>query len=120
MFDFFLSQKKKQLRKSKKLVFTKAAMEKLLSYSFPGNIRELENMIARLYVFHDEKVGAEDLGVNLSLGAASKPLNWEYVEKEHILKVLKIHKGNQRQTALAIGWAINTLKSKIKLYQINN
>jgi transcriptional regulator of acetoin/glycerol metabolism len=118
MIDFFITKKKQQLRKPKKLVFAKSAMDKLLSYSYPGNIRELENIIARLYVYHDEKIEAEHLPKGMIEHSTSQPLNWEHVEKEHIIKVLNLCKGNQRQTALAIGWALNTLKAKLKQYSI--
>jgi DNA-binding NtrC family response regulator len=91
----------------------------LLNYSYPGNVRELENIISRLYVFNEEKVDEDVLPKRLKQEPSNQPLNWEYVEKEHIQKVLKHFKGNKRQSALAIGWTINTLNSKIDRYQIN-
>jgi len=118
MIDFFLVQKKRQLKKPIKLQLSKGASEKLLNYSYPGNIRELENIIARLYVYLDDKVEPINLPDRLEENATSQPLNWEHVEKEHIKKVLALYKGNQRQSALAIGWAINTLKVKMKAYKI--
>jgi transcriptional regulator with PAS, ATPase and Fis domain len=116
MIDYFLSQKKKQLHKPKKLIIEKEAMEALLNYTYPGNIRELENLIARLYVFNDERVSVDVLPKRIFQEPMDQPMNWEYVEKEHIQKVLKHFNGNKRQTALAIGWAINTLNSKMERY----
>ncbi len=116
MIEYFLGQKKKQLRKPKKLVIEKEAMDALLNYTYPGNIRELENMIARLYVFNDERVTADVLPKRIFQEPVDQPMNWEYVEKEHIQKVLKHFDGNKRQTAIAIGWAINTLVSKMEKY----
>lgn len=118
LIDFFISQKKKQLGKSKKLQLSKEAMNVLLNYHYPGNIRELENLIARLYVFNDDTVNVENLPEHLNSRPVDQPLKWEYVEKEHIKKVLKIKEGNQRQTAIALGWSVNTLKAKIKEYKI--
>ncbi len=118
MIDFFLSQKKKQLKKPIKLSIEKAAMEVLLNYTYPGNIRELENIISRLYVFNDEKVGVDVLPKRLFQAPSNKPMNWDYIEKEHIVFVLNHFNGNKRQTALAIGWAINTLNAKMEKYQI--
>jgi DNA-binding NtrC family response regulator len=43
----------------------------------------------------------------------------DFIEKEHIIKVLKHHQANQRQTAISIGWALNTLKSKMEKYGID-
>lgn len=116
MIEYFISKKKKQLRKSKKIQFTKDAMDVLLNYSYPGNIRELENLISRLYVYHEEKVDVPDLPERILQNPVEQPLNWEYVEREHIKKVLQLKQNNQRQTALALGWAINTLKTKMKQY----
>jgi transcriptional regulator with PAS, ATPase and Fis domain len=118
LINFFLGKKKKQLQKGKKLQFTKEAMQVLLNYHYPGNIRELENLIARLYVYHDEKVDLNNLPEHLSLTPMEQPLNWAYVEKEHIKKVLKLKNGNQRQTAIALGIVENTLRKKMEEYKI--
>ena len=118
MIEFFLSQKKKQLKKPIKLSIEKAAMDVLLNYTYPGNIRELENIISRLYVFNDEKVGVDVLPKRLFQSPSNKPMNWDYIEKEHIAFVLNHFNGNKRQTALAIGWAINTLNAKMEKYEI--
>ncbi len=118
MIEYFLNQKRKQFKKTKKLNIEKEAMDILLNYSYPGNMRELENIISRLYVFNEETVTAEVLPKRLYQEAINKPMNWEYIEKEHIAKVLNHFKGNKRQTALAIGWAINTLISKMEKYGI--
>jgi DNA-binding NtrC family response regulator len=45
-------------------------------------------------------------------------MNWDYIEREHIVRVLKHFEGNKRQTALAIGWAINTLVAKMEKYGV--
>lgn len=118
LIEYFINQKKKLLQKSKKIQVSKKAMDKLLNYHYPGNIRELENLIARLYVFNEEGVDESNLPERLSQEPAEQPLNWSYVEKEHIKKVLKLKEGNQRQTSMALGWSINTLKAKIKEYNI--
>ncbi len=47
-----------------------------------------------------------------------QPINWGFVEKAHIQKVLSHFQGNNLQTALAIGWTINTLNAKLEKYQI--
>jgi DNA-binding NtrC family response regulator len=44
----------------------------------------------------------------------------DFIEKEHIIHVLKHFNGVQRQTAIAIGWALNTLKSKMEKYGIES
>ncbi len=116
MIEHFITQKKKELRRSKKLVVEREAMDVLMNYSYPGNIRELENIIARLYVFNEDRVAVDVLPKRLFQDAMNKPMNWDYIEREHIVRVLKHFEGNKRQTALAIGWAINTLVAKMEKY----
>ncbi len=116
MIEHFITQKKKELRRSKKLVVEREAMDVLMNYSYPGNIRELENIIARLYVFNEDRVAVDVLPKRLFQDAMNKPMNWDYIEREHIVRVLKHFESNKRQTALAIGWAINTLVAKMEKY----
>jgi transcriptional regulator of acetoin/glycerol metabolism len=118
MIDFFLKTKKTALAKDKKLQISRGAMDVLLNYSYPGNIRELENLIARLYVFNTDTLNEKDLPERLTQEPVEQPLNWAHVEKQHIKKVLTLKEGNQRQTALALGWALNTLKKKMKEYNL--
>jgi transcriptional regulator with PAS, ATPase and Fis domain len=118
MIEHFITQKKKELRRSKKLVIEREAMDVLMNYSYPGNIRELENIIARLYVFNEERVAVDVLPKRLFQDSINKPMNWDYIEREHIVRVLKHFDGNKRQTALAIGWAINTLVAKMEKYGV--
>jgi len=118
MIDHFLTQKKKELHRPKKLQLDKAALEILLNYSYPGNVRQLENIISRLYVFNEETVSADVLPKRLKQRPSDQPMKMEYIEKEHMIRVLKHFKGNKRQTALAIGWSINTLATKMEKYGI--
>ena len=116
MIDHFLSQKKKEFHRPKKLSLEKDALEILLNYSYPGNVRQLENIISRLYVFNEETVSADVLPKRLKQVPKDQPMNMEFIEKEHIIRVLNHFKGNKRQTTLAIGWSINTLEAKMKKY----
>jgi transcriptional regulator with PAS, ATPase and Fis domain len=118
MIEHFLTQKKKELHRPKKLQLEKEALEILLNYSYPGNVRQLENIISRLYVFNEESVSVEVLPKRLKQAPSDQPMNMEHIEKEHIIRVLKHFKGNKRQTALAIGWAINTLVAKMEKYGV--
>ncbi len=120
MIEHFITQKKKELRRSKKLVIEREALDVLMNYSYPGNIRELENIIARLYVFNEERVAVDVLPKRLFQEAMNKPMNWEYVEREHILRVLKHYDGNKRQASMALGWAINTLVAKMEKYGVKD
>jgi DNA-binding NtrC family response regulator len=119
LMEHFLSTKKKELHRPKKLVLDKEAQEILLNYTYPGNVRELENIISRLYVFNEERVSADVLPKRLRQSSTEQPMHMDFIEKEHIIHVLKHFNGVQRQTAMAIGWALNTLKSKMEKYGID-
>lgn len=118
LMDHFLTAKKKELHRPKKLVLDKEAQEILLNYTYPGNVRELENIISRLYVFNQERVSADVLPKRLKQAPANQPMHMDFIEKQHIIQVLEHFKGNKTQTTKAIGWAINTLVAKMKKYGI--
>ncbi|WP_445508824.1 hypothetical protein [Runella slithyformis] len=46
LLHFFLKTKAKELAKNKPLILSKEVSEKLSMYSFPGNVREPENMVS--------------------------------------------------------------------------
>ena len=118
LIDHFIAAKKKELHRPKKLVFDKVAMEIMLNYTYPGNVRELENIISRLYVFNEERISFDVLPKRLKQAPENQPMNMDFVEKQHILKVLAHYNGNITQTAKAIGWVVNTLKAKMKRFGI--
>ncbi len=118
LFEHFLDLKQKKLGKANRLKPSKEVIQAIKNYPFPGNIRELENLTEKLYVFCDEKIELTDLPSHITDPDESISLKIEDVEKRHIEKVLKMKHYNQRQTALAIGWVINTLKSKMERYGI--
>lgn len=120
MIDFFLKSEKKNLRKSHLLRLDPAARDALLAYPWPGNLRELENLIRRLYVFAEDTVALSDLPGRLTASdETTHSLRWQDVEKAHIERVLRLKKGNQRQALLALGYgSINTLRKKVREYGI--
>lgn len=121
LLEFFLKKKKKELKKRKVLEISKEALHLILNYSFPGNIRELENFIESLYVFCDNVVSPSDLPERFLHIDETASLKWQDVEKLHIIKVLKLYNRNQRQTCLALGYrSINTLKNKMHQYGIDS
>jgi DNA-binding NtrC family response regulator len=102
----------------------------LLSYSFPGNIRELEHIIERAIIFAEgDSIKPDDLnlphmpsykeasGVSESDEDLSV-LSMEEVEKRHIAKVLKRNRWDRTQTANQLGISPKTLYTKIKKYEI--
>lgn len=86
--DFFL---KKFSRETKKqfIGFTDQAMEHMLSYAWPGNIRELENAVERAVVIAKEKsIGAKDLLIG---DISSERDNYKGKSLKEALQIFKKH-----------------------------
>jgi two-component system, NtrC family, response regulator HydG len=119
LIQFLLEYKQRQFLRPHPLQLAPLTLELLLAYPFPGNIRELENLIERLYVLcQDERVGPEHLPESIVQAPAQASLKLKDVERQHIERVLRRNGHNQRQTARDLGVALNTLRSKIKGYGI--
>lgn len=100
------------------------AMTLLSRSSWPGNVRELEHTIRRAVVLTPHSmILPEDLPMAIqhppsapgeSTGSACKTL--EQLEREHILRVLDSHQGDQEAAAHALGIHRKTLLRKLRRY----
>ncbi|MCB0669878.1 MAG: sigma-54-dependent Fis family transcriptional regulator [Saprospiraceae bacterium] len=117
--DFFFEQKAKELRQPIPKI-SKELKNILLSYSYPGNIRELQNIVERLIVLAEDGVAnISDLPTRILHPPLEDSLLWKDVEKSHIQKVLQKNNYNQNRTCDDIGYgSINTLRKKIEEYGI--
>ncbi len=118
MVNFFLKMMKKELRKKNILKFEPEALKMLLQYPFPGNIRELENLIKHFYVFCSDIITVDDLPATIRNSEVPGSFLLSENEKQHIVKVLRYYQYNLSQSANALGCAYNTLKAKMKEYDI--
>lgn len=116
MIDFFIDQKQEMLKKSTKLELSKKAKKILANYGYPGNIRELENLIERLYVFTEDEVTENNIPQFVKENDNEKSLLLEDIEKHHIRYVMDLYNGNQSKSAEALGIVVNTLKNKMDKY----
>lgn len=98
------------------------AAEILISYPWPGNIRELKSAVNKVDILTDSEIITKDhipphFAMQKSVPSpSSKTL--EDIEKEHIMRVLAETDGNQSQAANVLGINRKTLYKKIKKYKI--
>lgn len=119
LLDHFLKQKQKEFRKSTMLVLPKEVRKVILDYDFPGNIRELENLVARLYVVAEKKVNLADLPSMMRNAKVRHQMSLDEVERLHVELVLKTQDYNQSATARILGCSPTTLKAHCEKYHIN-
>jgi two-component system, NtrC family, response regulator len=108
--------------------FTNDAFNALMSYSWPGNVLELNNIIRNAVLMAmGNKITREDLGIDApvsSNGPEYKPINLKEAkdsfEKEMIVKSLIQHQNNLTQAADALGISRPTLYDLIKKYGLKS
>ncbi|HEY8020306.1 MAG TPA: sigma 54-interacting transcriptional regulator [Thermoanaerobaculia bacterium] len=95
-------------------VFRPEALAVLMAHDFPGNVRELQNLVEGSVSLADAEV---DAGLVRSLiGAAAQtspePLDLGAMERRHIARVLKLTGGNKSEAAKILGLNRKTLQRK--------
>ncbi len=103
---------------------TPDALEALNRYDFPGNVRELENLIERAYAMGArDQITLADLP-SLASGAAAPMVasgaipQLAEVEKELILRALAFYKGDKEHAAKALGISRRTIYRRLKEYGV--
>jgi transcriptional regulator with PAS, ATPase and Fis domain len=102
---------------------TPEAIATLQTYDFPGNVRELENMIERAYAMGArEQISLLDLQIlgrptPVTSAMTSKPIpTLAEVEKELILRALGVFKNDKEAAARALGISRRTIYRRLKEY----
>lgn len=101
--------------------FAPEALAALQEHSFPGNVRELANLVERGALLSDgEQIQAEDM-FGYSHGKAmdtGRPETLAEMEKRHIQRVLSYTGWNKKEAAELLGISLRNLYRKIETYKL--
>jgi len=104
------------------------ALDRLVSAPWPGNARELRNVVERAMILArgSPQIGVEHLPADLRKGGGGgggerrhQPQALAEVERLHIEKTLRFHGGNRTRAARELGISRATLINKIKVYGLD-
>jgi len=121
LIEYFMDKYRKILSKNVRL--SKEAADMILEHDYPGNVRELENLIERCVTLATSGViGREELPPAIAKGQRARSLLLSDVaaeaEKNHILRVLRTTKGGKTKASEILGISRKTLWEKINSYGI--
>lgn len=129
-FDLLLGE----FCKSYRVRFSFTALSELKKHNWPGNIRELKNLVARASALFPNELITEIrvnklLDKNVSETALERDLGIvktgtqlpiiKEIEKQMIIKRLAANRGNQKLTAVELGMPKSTLHDRLKYYDID-
>ncbi len=144
LLDHFLLATSTQLAK-KTMGLSRKALEILLAYSYPGNVRELRNIVEyAVHICREGKIKPDHLPSYLTeagggnwvvdshepqpegpvksaepaFAVPAADLNWSQIEKRIIVDALFKAGGRKNKAAVALGWARSTLWRKMKQHKI--
>ena len=102
---------------------SEGAMRGLLALDWPGNVRQLQNVLERAVILSGSPVLDEEiLGLADEVDATDKPrgmsqdMTLKDMERELILRKLENTRGNRTQAAHELGISVRTLRNKLNLY----
>jgi DNA-binding NtrC family response regulator len=123
--DFFVKQLRNDLARAQ-LALSPAAVAALASYKWPGNIRELRNVIERAALLSEwGTISPADLALPMAHVAPgadestdNADLTLQQLERQHIVKVLKLENGSVDKAAARLGIPRSTLYARLKQHGI--
>ena len=96
---------------------SEAAWIRLMQHDFPGNVRELRNVLQRAVALcHEQIIEPGDLGLEemrTDIGAATAP-NWKGLEREQLEALAERYQGKRRAMADALGVSERTLYRRLR------
>jgi len=119
LLDFFLTSFRQQHGRPQ-LQLTDKARERLLAYSWPGNVRQLRNVIDSAVVLAEgAKITPSDLALHEAVSGEMETLQIEFWERKLIGEALKRTAGSVPEAAKLLGIGRATLYRKIDQYGID-
>lgn len=117
--DFFL-KKYADMYKRPGLSFHQQAMDKMVSYHWPGNIRELSHTIEKVVILSEKNtIRAIDLTIHAGkMAPIIKASNLDDVERQAIETAINQHDGNLTAAAEQLGVSRQTLYNKLKRFNL--
>lgn len=124
LIDHFLRELHKEIPNLEEKHFTPAAIKDLQAYHWPGNIRQLKNIIERLYISdEDGTIHASELPLEITSIEPIRGTFHEKVkayEKSLLLNSLKDCSGNQRAAAKRLGMTYDQFRHYFKKYKLGD
>jgi len=122
---------------NKQLQVSKNAMEALIRYPWPGNIRELRNIIQRITLFANSEITESDLPdeiqsdnpIETLLKACHRCFNEDNMTFEQVVSCLEVNlirqalqqaNGNRSQAARQLKMSLSTFRDKLKKYNLES
>jgi len=117
LVDYFINKYCKAMNREP-INIEKAALKRLEEFEFPGNVRELENLIERAIVIGDGKeIKLKDLPMGKEIKTSSAE-SLEDLEHSHIKNILDKYNWNISKSAQVLKIDRVTLYNKIKKYNL--
>jgi DNA-binding NtrC family response regulator len=113
--EFFVNKFAQSLGK-KTPAITAEAKQLLGIYHWPGNIRELQNVVERAVILSQTSIGPEYLNLETALKGEATTGLLDANERDMILKTLNEVGGNRKKAAEVLGISLRTLQYRIKEY----
>ena len=117
--NFFLDQANREMDKQI-IGFDEKASQALLSYHWPGNLRQMKNIVRRgTLLATGNFITLNELSELQTVTASTISLRNEEMEKQNILDALRQTGNNKSRAAQLLGIDRKTLYNKLKLYHIS-